>query len=184
MKSQRPNVDQDKLLKNCLAAFIKAGTLDLSLDQLAASVGISKRMLIHYFGSKQAIEEQAMLRLEETLRARFRADAFPAGATLPALVAALWEQTTRPEARGTLLLIMDVTRRAWSGSKRARDFYREQQRLWEKLLLGFSPDVQMNAAVLQLFQGAVLTYLVTKDREQGTRAFADFFRATASGQKR
>jgi mannose-6-phosphate isomerase-like protein (cupin superfamily) len=32
-----------------------------------------------------------------------------------------------------LLLVMDLSKRAWSGSKRARLFYAEQQRLWIEL---------------------------------------------------
>jgi len=47
---------REELLGRCLAAFVKAGTIDLSLDQLAMSVGISKRMLVHYFGGRRKNE--------------------------------------------------------------------------------------------------------------------------------
>ena len=92
--------DQEKLLERCLAAFVKTGTIDLSLDQLASSVGISKRMLVHYFGGRENIEEGAMARLEERLRAQFSPESFPAGASPKAVLTALWEQTTAPQARG------------------------------------------------------------------------------------
>ena len=52
--------DQDELLERCLAAFVKAGTIDLSLDQLASRVGISKRMLVHYFGGRENIERSGI----------------------------------------------------------------------------------------------------------------------------
>jgi hypothetical protein len=71
---------------------------------------------------------------------------------------------------------MDLTHRACSGSKRARRFYLEQQRLWSWLFLEYSPDVHFNDAVLQLFQGAVLTFLITKDRTMGIRALAELFK--------
>src|ERR1039457_1944146 len=90
-KKQRRN--REKLLESCLAAFIHAGTLDLSLDQLAKAAGSNKRMLIHYFGGRDAIEEMAMSLLEDRLRARFQASAFPADTPLRSVVAALWEQT-------------------------------------------------------------------------------------------
>src|SRR5882757_8165605 len=116
MKPVRRPVDRNEILENCLKAFIKAGTLELSLDDLAEAVGSSKRMLIHYFGGREPLEELAMVRLEERLRQQFRADAFPPDTPLSKVVAALWEQTTRPEARGVLLLVMDLTRRSWNGS--------------------------------------------------------------------
>ena len=72
--------DQDtraRLLEACLGAFVRAGTLDLSLDALAKSARTSKRMLIHYFGSREALEELAMSQIEDRLRGRFQAGAFP-----------------------------------------------------------------------------------------------------------
>ena len=50
------------------------------------------------------------------------------------MVTALWDQTTAARSRGTLLVVMDATRRAWSGTERAKAFYAEQQRLWVELL--------------------------------------------------
>ncbi len=170
MPGKKQRRSREKLLESCLAAFIRAGTLELSLDSLAKAVGSSKRMLIHYFGGRDAIEESAMSLLEDRLRARFRASAFPAGASLHTVVAALWEQTTSAESRGVLLLAMDLTRRSWSGSKRAKRFFEEQQRLWAEMLREFLPDAEAVETLLQLFQGAMLVYLVTGDRARGRRA--------------
>ncbi|MGB7927577.1 MAG: TetR/AcrR family transcriptional regulator [Terriglobales bacterium] len=169
-RKKKQHLDREQLLQGCLAAFIRAGTLDLSLDKLAKAVGSSKRMLIHYFGGRDAIEEMAMALLEERLRARLRASSFPAGASLQSVLAALWEQTTSAESRGVVRLAMDLTRRSWSGSKRARRFFEEQQRLWADMLREFLPDAEAVEVLLQLFQGAMLVYLVTGDRERGRRA--------------
>src|ERR1700733_5464482 len=94
--------DQQYLLSRCLAAFVKAGTIELSLDQLAKSVGISKRMLVHYFGGRENIEEGAMTLLEERLRAQSSPESFSAGTSPKAVLAALWKQTTAPQSRGVL----------------------------------------------------------------------------------
>jgi AcrR family transcriptional regulator len=161
---------REHLLEACLAAFVRAGTLDLSLDALAKSARTSKRMLIHYFGSREALEEQAMSQLEDRLRARFRAGAFPAGTSLRTVVHALWDQITAPESRGILLLTMDLTRRSWSGSDRGKRFFEEQQRLWSEMLKESLSDAGAVETLLQLFQGAALVYLVTGDRERGRRA--------------
>jgi AcrR family transcriptional regulator len=160
------------ILDRCLASFILDGTLDLSLDRLAGDVGVSKRMLVHYFGGREAIEHGALARLEERLRAQFSPEAFPVSATAEMVLGALWEQTTAPASKGVLLLVMDLSRRAWGGSKPARAFYREQQRLWAELLIKFIPDSALVEQVLQLFQGAVLAYLVTGDPKPGRRALA------------
>ncbi|MGA2652013.1 MAG: TetR/AcrR family transcriptional regulator [Terracidiphilus sp.] len=169
---RKPKSEIDQLTGRCLAAFVEAGSLDLSLDHLAAKVGISKRMLIHYFGSRENLEEAAFALLEERLRATFRAELFQPGISLQAAVSALWDQTTAAHSRGTLLVVMDATRRAWSGSERAKAFYAEQQRLWIKLLANFLPDPAAVEELLQLFQGAILAYLVTGDRDMGKRALA------------
>ena len=167
---RRKTVDLEKLLDDCLVAFVKAGTLDLSLDRLAAQVGTSKRMLVHYFGGRENIEEKALTRLEDRLRAQFSPDAFPRGVSPETVVMALWDRTTAPAAKGVLLLVMDVSKRAWNGSRRARAFYEEQQRLWVQLLMKYLPDERRVEEVLQLFQGAVLAYLITGDREPGRRS--------------
>jgi AcrR family transcriptional regulator len=165
----------DEILERCLGIFVQAGTMDVSLDQLAANVGVSKRMLVHYFGGRENIEERAMAMLEDRLRARFSPEAFPAGIGLETVVQALWERTTAAEARGVLLLVMDISRRAWNGSARAKAFYAEQQKLWVELLMSYLPDQPMVEELLQLFQGAVLAYLITGDPALGQRSLARFF---------
>lgn len=172
MTPKSKKVDVNKLLDRCLRAFIEAGTLDLSLDRLARAAGSNKRMLVHYFGGRENLEEKAMVRLEEMLRARFAVDSFPRGATLHRVLMTLWDRATAPESKGVLLLVMDLSRRAWNGSARAREFYDGQQRLWVGLLLKFSPDRDQEVVdeLLQLFQGAILAYLITGDHERGRRA--------------
>jgi len=161
--------EHSEIILKCLGAFIRAGTLDLSLDQLAVEVGVSKRMLIHYFGGRDAIEERAMELLESRLRAQFAPKSLPSGISLQQVLSELWKRTTDPASKGVLLLIMDVSRRAWNGSSRAYEFYVEQQRLWVKLLLNYLPEKDVVEDVLQSFQGAVLAYLITGDAERGRR---------------
>jgi AcrR family transcriptional regulator len=170
MSRKRDPSIRDCLLEACLKAFLHAGTLDLSLDALAKVAKTSKRMLIHYFGTRAALEEQVMARLEDRLRARFRAGSFPADTPLRRVVSVLWDQLTAPQSRGVLQLTMDLTRRSWGGSDRGKRFFQEQQRLWSEMLHEFLPDPVAVETLLQLFQGAALVYLVTGDRERGRRA--------------
>ena len=129
-------------------------------------------MLVHYFGGRENLEEKAISLLEERLRRQFSPDAFPQNVSPQAVIAALWERTTSPASRGILLLIMGLSRRAWSGSARARAFYAEQQRLWIDLLTKYFHERETIEEILQLFQGAVLAYLITGDPEPGHRSLA------------
>ena len=174
MRRKKERGSREQLLEACLAAFIRAGTLDLSLDKLARAAKSSKRMLVHYFGSREALEEMAMARLEKQLRARFHGGAFPPGTPLRSVVKILWEQLTAPQSRGILLLTMDMTRRSWSGSDRGKQFFEEQQRLWAEMLREFLPDFVAVQTLLQLLQGAALVYLVTGDKDRGWQALDRF----------
>lgn len=179
MQAQREKqVFRGQLLDLALRAFLDAGTLELSLDQLAVRVGISKRMLVHYFGGRENIELGAIARLEDRLRQQFAPQNFPAGASGEDVVMALWERTTSAASKPVLLLIMDISRRAWRGSERARAFYDEQQKLWIGLLLKFFPQKRKVEEVLQAFQGATLAYLITGDPEPGRRVL----RSVAGGR--
>jgi AcrR family transcriptional regulator len=182
MPRKKDQGNREHLLEACLAAFVRAGTLDLSLDALAKTAKTSKRMLIHYFGSREALEEKAMARLERGLRARFRAGAFPAGTPPRVVVTTLWDQLTSPASRGILLLTMDMTRRSWSGSERGKQFFEEQQRLWAEMLRESLPDAGAVEALLLMFQGAALVYLVTGDRERGRRALDRLIEAETGGR--
>lgn len=166
--------DPPELLERCLGAFVAAGTLDLSLDQLASKVGVSKRMLIHYFGTREELEIRAIGLLEDRLRASFSPAAFPPETSARAAVNAVWERSIDPASRGSMQVIMDIARRGWSGSERARAFYSEQQRMWLDLLSHYIPDTAVAEELLQLFQGAVLVYLVTGYSEQGSRTLNTF----------
>jgi AcrR family transcriptional regulator len=188
LKQTAPN--HNETITKCLGAFIRAGTLDLSLDQLAVEVGVSKRMLIHYFGGRDFIEEKAMELLEEGLRAQFAPENFPSGMSLHKVLVELWTRTTKPESKGVLLLVMDLSRRAWNGSRRAQEFYAKQQQLWVELLLNYLPDKEVVEDILQSFQGAVLAYLVTGNSERGKRMLhrlskrPDFQQSPRPGSKR
>jgi AcrR family transcriptional regulator len=158
-------INQQLLIERCLAALIAAGSLELSMDRLAASVKVSKRMLIHYFGNRETLELAALALLEERLRAQFSSKALPKGISPRQMIQRLWEQTTASDSHGSLLLIMDIARRASKGSARARQFYAQQLQLWRILLSRYLPSRSAVDAVLQSFQGAVFEFLVTGDRE-------------------
>jgi len=173
MQKKSEGTESD-LLQRCVRAYISEGTLDLSLDEMSSRVGVSKRMLVHYFGSRDSLERAAIRALEGSLRHQFAPSSLPAGLTPLQLVDVLWERSTAEETRSVLLLVMDVTRRAWNGTGAAREFYAEQQRLWTELLCKTIPDRNAVEDLLQLFQGAILGYLVTNDSRVGAKTLRGF----------
>jgi hypothetical protein len=117
-------------------------------------------------------------------RAQFSPDFFPPGTTPEAVLTALWNRATARESKGVLLLTMDLARRAWSGSARAKAFYDEQQRLWVTLLSKFLPDQATVEHVLQVFQGAVFAYLIARDPAPGKRALMRALASQPATEKR
>jgi hypothetical protein len=113
--------------------------------------------------------ERAVELLEDKLRSQFAPENFAARTSLRRVVLALWSQTIQPENKGVLLLTMDMARRAWSGSARAKKFYLKQQRLWTDLFSRHASDRDETDDILQTFLGAVLTYLISGDPRRGKR---------------
>jgi hypothetical protein len=124
-------------------------------------------MLIHYFGSRENLEENVLDLFESQLAQRLTSPEFSDGASLATVMQSLWAQLTAPESWGNLLLTMDISRRGWMGSERARAFYLKQLRRWEELFSKFLPDPQAVGELLQLLQGTILIYLITGDRKLG-----------------
>ena len=124
-----------------------------------------------------------MALLENRLRAQFAPEHFPSGIGLKTVINALWDRTTSPGSKGVLLLVMDLSRRAWSGSPRATSFYQEQQRLWVELLLRYLRDKNTVEDILQSFQGAVLAYLITGNEAPGRRMLNRLCTGIETGQK-
>ena len=63
---------RDRLLDDCLAYFLRHGVAGLSLRPLAAAVGTSARMLLHYFGSKETLIAEVMDQVQARLQRSFR----------------------------------------------------------------------------------------------------------------
>src|ERR1043166_6137946 len=63
---------RDRLLQSCLTYFLRHGVANLSLRPLAAAVGTSARMLLHYFGSKEALIAEVMGQVQTRLQDAFK----------------------------------------------------------------------------------------------------------------
>ncbi|MEY2550577.1 MAG: hypothetical protein QOG12_721, partial [Verrucomicrobiota bacterium] len=63
---------RERLRRDCLRYFLRHGVANLSLRPLAAAVGTSARMLLHYFGSKEALIAEVMAEVQTRLQNVFQ----------------------------------------------------------------------------------------------------------------
>lgn len=59
---------RDRLLEAAIAYIAERGISDLSLRELATAIGTSHRMLLHHFGSKEALWVEVIRTVEERQR--------------------------------------------------------------------------------------------------------------------
>lgn len=168
MQKITPEAHAD-VIARCLEAYLRAGTMELSLDQLGAETGTTKRMLVHYFGNRQEIEGRSMALFEERLKARFQADRFSPADTLDRAVLLLWESLVDPAFRSSLRLLLDLSRLA-PKQDRARQFRQGQLALWAAALTRHTADRELVDSLLQLLEGVLLAFLVATDEARGRAA--------------
>lgn len=157
------------MLERCFQAALEGGSLELSLAALAERAGTSARMLVYHFGTREGLEHALTARLEEEMRARFRAlDAASPGPR--AAILQLWDSIADGSMRALLRLGMDVLHRAHGGDPAARALNAAQMEEWERLLAPRLAHPGAASAVVLLMQGAGTDLLATGDTERGRRA--------------
>jgi AcrR family transcriptional regulator len=80
---------RDELLDAVARDLLRGGLVGASLDRLATAAGTSARMLVHHFGSKQALLDAALRRCREWELGRARAE-LPAVPDFPRVLARAW----------------------------------------------------------------------------------------------
>ncbi|MFB6847863.1 TetR/AcrR family transcriptional regulator [Streptomyces sp. NPDC056373] len=160
------------------------GIADLSLRGLGAAIGVSHRMLIHYFGSK----EQLLVEIVRTSERRQR-DVLSRLRLEPGLVPAevarlLWRQLTDPRLAGQERLFFEICGHALRGRPEAVPVLEGLVTDWLEPLVaaelgaGAEPATARNRARLGLatVRGLLLDLLATGDRAGVDSAMEEFLR--------
>lgn len=168
------------------------GISDLSLRRLGAAIGVSHRMLIHYFGSKEQllveIVRAAERRQQESLsRLRVRSGLSPAD-----VARLLWRQLTDPAAAGQERLFFEICGHALRGRPEAAPVLEGLVSDWLEPLVaaeveaGASPVAARNRARLGLatVRGLLLDLLATGDRAGVDSAMEEFLRLYYDSERR
>ncbi|MFE2489958.1 TetR/AcrR family transcriptional regulator [Streptomyces mirabilis] len=180
-----PGTDGDRRaqLVNAAVDYVAAhGITDLSLRGLGAAIGVSHRMLIHYFGSKEHLLIEIVRTSEQRQRdllSRLRLDPGLSPADAARL---LWQQLTDPRLAGQERLFFEIYGHALRGRPEAAPLLEGLVNDWLEPLVaaevaaGADPAVARNRARLGLatVRGLLLDLLATGDRAGVNAAMEDF----------
>jgi AcrR family transcriptional regulator len=170
---------RDRLLQDCLKYFLRHGVANLSLRPLAAAAGTSARMLLHYFGSKEALVAQVMGQMQKRLQDEFkellasRPDE-PRSNPLPRF----WKILSRKRNQPSLRLLFEVQMLALQNPRRYRRYLTRTSVTWRGLIEEALPAKQRNAVNATLhnavIDGLLLELLSTGDLHRTSRALTLF----------
>jgi AcrR family transcriptional regulator len=160
------------------------GIADLSLRGLGAAIGVSHRMLIHYFGSKEQLLVEIVRTSERRQRdvlSRLRLEPGLSPADVSRL---LWQQLTDPRLSGQERLFFEIYGHALRGRPEAAPVLEGLVTDWLEPLVaaevgaGAEPAAARNRARLGLatVRGLLLDLLATGDRAGVDSAMEEFLR--------
>jgi AcrR family transcriptional regulator len=169
---------RDRLLQSCLTYFLRHGVANLSLRPLATAVGTSARMLLHYFGSKEALIAEVMGQvqtgLQETFKELLVRSAEPRSNPLPRF----WKVLSRKENQPSLRLLFEIQMLALQNPRRYRRYLTRSSATWRGLIERALPakrsnpiDATLHNAVID---GLLLELLSTGDLQRTSRALTLF----------
>ncbi|MET8469099.1 TetR/AcrR family transcriptional regulator [Streptomyces sp. NPDC006422] len=160
------------------------GIGDLSLRGLGAAIGVSHRMLIHYFGSKEQLFVEIVRESERRQRELLSRLGQEPGLAPADAARRLWRQLADPRLAGQERLFFEICGHALQGRPEAAPFLEGLVTDWLEPLVaadvaaGVDPAVARNRARVGLatVRGLLLDLLATGDREGVDAALEEFLR--------
>ncbi|WP_329359450.1 TetR/AcrR family transcriptional regulator [Streptomyces sp. NBC_01483] len=182
-----PGTDGDRRaqLVNAAVDYVAAhGIADLSLRGLGAAIGVSHRMLIHYFGSKEHLLVEIVRTSEQRQRDLLSRLRLEPGLSPADAARLLWQQLTDPRLAGQERLFFEIYGHALRGRPEAAPVLEGLVNDWLEPLVaaevaaGADPVAARNRARLGLatVRGLLLDLLATGDRAGVNAAMEDFLR--------
>lgn len=173
---------RNQLLEKCLAYFLRHGVANLSLRPLATAVGTSARMLLHYFGSKEALISEVMEQVQTRLQASFQEMAANLGTSdRKGLLQDFWKTLSAKPNQPALRLLFEVQMLALQNPKRYRRYLTRTSATWRHLVEQTLPIKQRDVVTATLhtavIDGLLLELLSTGDLRRTSRALDRFANA-------
>ncbi|MFD9007378.1 TetR/AcrR family transcriptional regulator [Streptomyces sp. NPDC059582] len=160
------------------------GIADLSLRGLGAAIGVSHRMLIHYFGSKERLFVEIVRTSEQRQRDLLSRLRLEPGLSPVDAARLLRQHLTDPRLAGQERLFFEIHGQALRGRPEATPVLEGLVNDWLEPLVaaevatGVDPAAARNRARLGLatVRGLLLDLLATGDRDGVNAAMEDFLR--------
>ena len=160
------------------------GIADLSLRRLGTAIGVSHRMLIHYFGSKEKLLVEIVRTSEERQRELLSRLRLEPGLAPADAARTLWRRLTDPRLAGQERLFFEIYGHALRGRPEAVPLLDGLVTDWLEPLVaaevasGADPDAARSRARLGLatVRGLLLDLLATGDRAGVDAAMEEFLR--------
>jgi AcrR family transcriptional regulator len=159
--------------------LLERGQVAVSLRDLAAAVGVSPRMLVHHFGSREELISCALREARSRQRRVFEARLAPQpGRPYPGVLADAWRWFATDEAEPYLRLFGQLHALAGVPDSPHADFLRESVLDWLPTIQhGFAADGADPATAREL---ATLTLAVVRGLLQDQSAVGDHERVSAA----
>ena len=169
---------RDRLRQECLKYFLHHGVANLSLRPLAEAVGTSARMLLHYFGSKEALIAEVMEQLQARLQTAFQELRDSESAAEKDLLPKFWRVLSANTNQSSLRLLFEVQMLAVQNPRRYRRYLGKTSRTWRRLIEAALPAGKGSNAAATLYNavvdGLLLELLSTGDLRRTTAALTLF----------
>ncbi|MEV6833918.1 TetR/AcrR family transcriptional regulator [Streptomyces sp. NPDC051133] len=178
-------VDRRSRLVDAAVDHVTAhGIADLSLRGLGAAIGVSHRMLIHYFGSKEQLLVEIVRTSERRRRELLSQLRLEPGLSPSGVARRLWRELTDPRLAGQERLFFEICGHALRGRPEAVPVLDGLVSDWLEPLAaaetaaGVDPAAARNRARLGLatVRGLLLDLLATGDRAGVDAAMEEFLR--------
>ena len=158
---------------------------------MAKAMGTTARMLIHHFGSKEALISDVLIALEESFAQRMTASGDP-GSSVNSIITRMWSETAAPEMDLALRAIFEVWGHALVHPKRYASFLESLTEPWIEMLrqrfeqAGYNTADATTFATLAVgaFQGLQLIRLTSGNDARSTAALETLMRRLEPAQPR
>jgi AcrR family transcriptional regulator len=162
--------------------LLERGLVAVSLRELAGAVGVSPRMLVHHFGSREELVSRALREARSRQREAFEARLAPQrGRPYADVLTDAWSWFATDEARPYLRLFGQLYALAQAPDSPHGEFLRESVLDWLPAIAdGFAADGAGRATAREL---STLTVAVIRGLLQDATAIGDQERVTAAFER-
>jgi AcrR family transcriptional regulator len=173
---------REAIVQRAADHLLERGVVAISLRELAAAVGVSPRMLVHHFGSREKLVSSAVREARSRQREAFDARLAPQPDRPYAdVLADAWRWFASDEAQPYLRLFAQVYALAQAPDSPHAEFLRESVLDWRPTIEhGFAADGVHPATAREL---ATLTIAVVRGLLQDANAIGDQKRVLAAFER-